>query len=114
MPRLPRRLSDQGVPRPVPDRRAACISYLTIEHQGPIPRELRSAIGNRIYGCDDCLAVCPWNKFAHAGRETKLAARADLDAPPLAELARLDDASFRARFAGGPIKRVDRERFCAM
>ena len=90
-----------------------CISYLTIEHQGPIPRELRSAIGNRIYGCDDCLAVCPWNKFAHAGRETKLAARADLNAPPLAELARLDDASFRARFAGGPIKRVGRERFRA-
>jgi epoxyqueuosine reductase len=88
-----------------------CISYLTIEHQGPIPRDLRSAIGNRVYGCDDCLAVCPWNKFAHAGRETKLTARADLDAPPLAELARLDDASFRARFAGGPIKRVGRERF---
>jgi epoxyqueuosine reductase len=88
-----------------------CISYLTIEHKGPIPRELRSAIGNRIYGCDDCLAVCPWNKFASAGREAKLAARADLDAPPLAELARLDDASFRALFAGGPIKRVGRERF---
>jgi epoxyqueuosine reductase len=88
-----------------------CISYLTIEHQGPIPRELRSAIGNRIYGCDDCLAVCPWNKFAHAGRETKLAARADLNAPPLAELARLNEASFRAHFAGGPIKRVGRARF---
>jgi epoxyqueuosine reductase len=88
-----------------------CISYLTIEHKGPIPRELRSAIGNRIYGCDDCLAVCPWNKFASAGREAKLAARADLDAPPLAELARLDEASFRALFAGSPIKRVGRERF---
>jgi epoxyqueuosine reductase len=88
-----------------------CISYLTIEHQGPIPRELRSAMGNRIYGCDDCLAVCPWNKFASVGREAKLAARADLSAPPLAELARLDDASFRALFAGGPIKRVGRERF---
>src|SRR5271166_4718115 len=88
-----------------------CISYLTIEHQGPIPHELRSAIGNRVYGCDDCLAVCPWNKFAHAGRETKLAARADLDAPPLAELARLDEASFRALFASGPIKRVGRARF---
>ena len=88
-----------------------CISYLTIEHKGPIPRELRSAIGNRIYGCDDCLAVCPWNKFASVGREAKLAARADLDAPPLAELARLDDASFRALFAGGPIKRDRRERF---
>ncbi len=97
-----------------------CISYLTIEHQGPIPRELRPAIGNRIYGCDDCLAVCPWNKFASEGREAKLAARADLDAPPLADLARLDDTSFRSLFAGGPIKRdrqgalraqcVDRDR----
>jgi epoxyqueuosine reductase len=88
-----------------------CISYLTIEHQGPIPHALRSAIGNRVYGCDDCLAVCPWNKFAKAGRETKLAARADLNAPPLAELARLDEASFRALFAGGPIKRIGRARF---
>jgi epoxyqueuosine reductase len=88
-----------------------CISYLTIEHEGPIPREFRSAIGNRIYGCDDCLAVCPWNKFASEGREAKLAARADLDAPPLAELGRLDDASFRALFAGGPIKRIGRARF---
>jgi epoxyqueuosine reductase len=88
-----------------------CISYLTIEHEGPIPRELRPAIGNRIYGCDDCLAVCPWNKFASEGREAKLAARADLNAPPLAELARLDDASFRSLFAGGPIKRVGRARF---
>jgi epoxyqueuosine reductase len=88
-----------------------CISYLTIEHQGPIPRELRPAIGNRIYGCDDCLAVCPWNKFASEGREAKLAARADLDAPPLADLARLDDASFRSLFAGGPIKRIGRARF---
>ena len=88
-----------------------CISYLTIEHKGPIPRELRAAIGNRIYGCDDCLAVCPWNKFASVGREAKLAARADLNAPPLAELARLDEASFRALFAGSPIKRVGRERF---
>ena len=88
-----------------------CISYLTIEHEGPIPRELRPAIGNRIYGCDDCLAVCPWNKFASVGREAKLAARADLEAPPLAELARLDDASFRSLFAGGPIKRAGRARF---
>jgi epoxyqueuosine reductase len=88
-----------------------CISYLTIEHKGPIPRELRAAIGNRIYGCDDCLAICPWNKFASVGREAKLAARADLNAPPLAELARLDEASFRALFAGSPIKRVGRERF---
>jgi epoxyqueuosine reductase len=88
-----------------------CISYLTIEHKGPVPRELRSRMGNRIYGCDDCLAVCPWNKFAKAGRETKLAARADLDAPPLAELGRLDDAGFRALFVGGPIKRIGRARF---
>ena len=88
-----------------------CISYLTIEHKGPIPHELRPAIGNRIYGCDDCLAVCPWNKFASAGREAKLAARPDLNAPPLAELAGLDEASFRALFAASPVKRVGRERF---
>jgi len=88
-----------------------CISYLTIEHKGQIPLELRPLIGNRIYGCDDCLAVCPWNKFASEGREAKLAARADLDAPPLAELARLDDSAFRALFAGGPIKRIGRARF---
>jgi epoxyqueuosine reductase len=88
-----------------------CISYLTIEHMGPIPRELRSAIGNRIYGCDDCLAVCPWNKFARMGLETKLAARDDLEAPALAELVRLDDAAFRARFAGSPVKRLGRARF---
>jgi epoxyqueuosine reductase len=88
-----------------------CISYLTIEHKGQIPHELRAAIGNRIYGCDDCLAVCPWNKFARKGREAKLAARDDLDAPPLAELGRFDDAAFRARFAGSPIKRLGRARF---
>ena len=88
-----------------------CISYLTIEHKGPIPREFRAAIGNRIYGCDDCLAACPWNKFASLGREAKLAARADLEAPPLRELARLDEASFRSLFAGSPIKRIGRARF---
>jgi epoxyqueuosine reductase len=88
-----------------------CISYLTIEHKGPIPRELRAAIGNRIYGCDDCLAVCPWNKFAHAGREMKLAARHELQAPPLVELARLDDAAFRKMFAKSPVKRTGRDRF---
>ncbi len=77
-----------------------CISYLTIEHKGAIPRELREPIGNRIYGCDDCLAVCPWNKFAQTGRETKLAAREALRAPRLADLARLDDAAFRALFRG--------------
>jgi len=88
-----------------------CISYLTIEHKGPIPLEFRAKIGNRIYGCDDCLAVCPWNKYASAGREAKLAARAEFAAPPLARLARLDDPAFRALFAGSPIKRVGRDRF---
>jgi epoxyqueuosine reductase len=88
-----------------------CISYLTIEHKGPIPLEFRAKIGNRIYGCDDCLAVCPWNKYARAGREAKLAARPEFDAPPLAELARLDDAAFRALFSGSPVKRVGRDRF---
>jgi epoxyqueuosine reductase len=88
-----------------------CISYLTIENKGPIPREFRKAIGNRIYGCDDCLAVCPWNKFAHAGREAKLAAREELRAPELAELAALDDAAFRARFTKSPVKRIGRDRF---
>jgi epoxyqueuosine reductase len=88
-----------------------CISYLTIEHKGPIPRELRAAIGNRIYGCDDCLAVCPWNKFARAGHEAKLAARTELRAPRLADLARLDDAAFRKLFAKSPVKRTGRDRF---
>jgi epoxyqueuosine reductase len=88
-----------------------CISYLTIEHKGPIPRELRPLMGNRIYGCDDCLAVCPWNKFAQAGREAKLAARDTLQAPSLAELARLDDAAFRTLFAKSPVKRTGRDRF---
>ena len=88
-----------------------CISYLTIENKGPIPHEFRKAIGNRIYGCDDCLAVCPWNKFARAGREAKLAARDELRAPDLAYLARLDDSAFRALFAKSPVKRVGRDRF---
>jgi epoxyqueuosine reductase len=88
-----------------------CISYLTIEHKGPIPRELRPLIGNRIYGCDDCLAVCPWNKFAQEGREAKLAARDENRAPLLQELAKLDDAAFRARFSKSPIKRIGRDRF---
>ena len=88
-----------------------CISYLTIEHKGHIPREFRAAIGNRIYGCDDCLAVCPWNKFAQAGREQKLAARAELTAPALRDLARLDDAAFRALFRKSPVKRIGRDRF---
>ena len=88
-----------------------CISYLTIENRGPIPREFRKAIGNRIYGCDDCLAVCPWNKFAQTGREAKLAARQELRAPGLAGLARLNDAAFRALFAKSPVKRIGRDRF---
>jgi epoxyqueuosine reductase len=88
-----------------------CISYLTIEHKGPIPRELRPLIGNRIYGCDDCLAVCPWNKFAKAGREMKLASRETLRAPLLADLAQLDDAAFRSLFAKSPVKRTGRARF---
>ena len=88
-----------------------CISYLTIEHAGPIPREFRAAMGNRIYGCDDCLAVCPWNKFAEAASEAALHARAELKTPALDELAALDDATFREVFSGSPIKRSGRTRF---
>jgi epoxyqueuosine reductase len=88
-----------------------CISYLTIEHKGPIPREFRAAIGNRIYGCDDCLAVCPWNKFAQAARDAKFAAREALRAPKLRELVRLDDAAFRALFSKTAVKRAGRDRF---
>ena len=87
-----------------------CISYLTIEHKGPIPLQFRSAIGNRIYGCDDCLAVCPWNRFAQASADLAFAARADLAAPPLGELLGLDDAGFRARFAGFVAGQADRAR----
>jgi epoxyqueuosine reductase len=88
-----------------------CISYLTIENKGHIPVEFREAIGNRIYGCDDCLAACPWNKFAQVSREAKLQARADLVAPKLADLLALDDAGFRALFSGSPVKRPGRARF---
>ncbi len=88
-----------------------CISYLTIEHKGHIAQEFRAAIGNRIYGCDDCLAVCPWNKFARRADETRLFPRVELAAPRLAELAALDDASFRALFSGSAIKRLGRDRF---
>ncbi|WP_146589531.1 tRNA epoxyqueuosine(34) reductase QueG [Puniceibacterium confluentis] len=88
-----------------------CISYLTIEHHGPVDPELRPLMGNRIYGCDDCLAVCPWNKFARTAREVKYHARAELVAPRLQDLARLDDAGFRAHFSGSPIKRIGRGRF---
>jgi epoxyqueuosine reductase len=88
-----------------------CIAYLTIEHAGPIAREFRPAIGNRVFGCDDCLAVCPWNKFAETARDTKLALAPELALAPLASLARLDDAGFRTRFAGTPVKRTGRTRF---
>ncbi|MBV8095932.1 MAG: tRNA epoxyqueuosine(34) reductase QueG [Acetobacteraceae bacterium] len=88
-----------------------CISYLTIEHQGPIPAELRPLMGNRIYGCDDCLAACPWNRFAATTRQMKLRAREDLTAPKLAELVALDDAGFRRLFAGTAVKRIGRDRF---
>jgi epoxyqueuosine reductase len=88
-----------------------CISYLTIEHKGHIDAALRPQMGNRIYGCDDCLAVCPWNKFAHAAREIGLRPRADLTAPRLADLAALDDAAFRRLFSGSPVKRTGRDRF---
>ena len=88
-----------------------CIAYLTIEHKGHIAAEFRAPIGNRIFGCDDCLAVCPWNKFASVSREAKLTAREDLQAPALGELAALDEAAFRQRFAGGPVKRIGHARF---
>jgi epoxyqueuosine reductase len=98
---------------PAPHRLDArrCISYLTIEHEGPIDRALRPLLGNRIYGCDDCLAVCPWNKFAQTAHEAAFAPRPALTAPRLAELAGLDDAAFRQRFAGTAIKRTGRDRF---
>jgi epoxyqueuosine reductase len=88
-----------------------CISYLTIELKGPVPRDLRPALGQRIYGCDDCLAVCPWNKFAQEAREIRLQARDTLRAPALEDLVRLDDAAFRALFAKSPVKRIGRDRF---
>jgi epoxyqueuosine reductase len=101
----------QAFPAPYQLDARRCISYLTIEHDGPIPHEFRAAIGNRIYGCDDCLAVCPWNRFAQATAHAKLQARSDLVSPSLSELARLDDAEFRALFAGSPIKRIGWRRF---
>lgn len=88
-----------------------CISYLTIEHKGPVPEEFRAAMGNRIYGCDDCLAVCPWNKFASRTHEHAFHARSELEAPLLVELSRLDDAGFRALFTASPVKRIGRDRF---
>jgi epoxyqueuosine reductase len=101
----------QAFPAPYLLDARRCISYLTIEHKGHIDAALRPGIGNRIYGCDDCLAACPWNKFAAAGREAALAARDDLKFPALAELAALDDAAFRRKFSGSPIKRTGRDRF---
>ncbi len=88
-----------------------CISYLTIENKGPIPPEFRKSMGNRIYGCDDCLSVCPWNKFAQATSEMKLKARDDLKAPRLADFLVLDDPAFRTLFSGSPVKRIGRDRF---
>jgi epoxyqueuosine reductase len=101
----------EAIPEPYKLDARRCISYLTIEYDGVIPEKFRVAMGNRIYGCDDCLAVCPWNKFAQAGREQKFFHREDLVAPALAELAGLDDAGFRKKFAGSPVKRIGRHRF---
>ncbi|UGY10172.1 tRNA epoxyqueuosine(34) reductase QueG [Phyllobacterium pellucidum] len=101
----------QAFPAPYQLDARRCISYLTIEHKGPIAPEFRKAMGNRIYGCDDCLAVCPWNKFAESAREAKLKARQDLKSPDLASLLGLDDAAFRELFTGSPIKRIGRDRF---
>nr|WP_319483217.1 tRNA epoxyqueuosine(34) reductase QueG [uncultured Cohaesibacter sp.] len=98
-------------PRPYQIDARRCISYLTIENKGPVPHALRRAIGNRIYGCDDCLAACPWNKFAEAASEAKLKAREDLKAPALADFLVLDDTAFRQHFSGSPIKRIGRNRF---
>jgi epoxyqueuosine reductase len=101
----------EAFPAPYQLDATRCISYLTIEHHGPIPEELRPKMGNRIYGCDDCLAVCPWNRFATPTPHEKLIARKDLTAPRLAWLAGLDDAAFRSTFSGSPIKRIGRDRF---
>jgi epoxyqueuosine reductase len=100
----------QAFPSPYRLDARRCISYLTIEHRGPVPEEFRTALGNRIYGCDDCLAVCPWNRFARAARDMAFAPRAELTAPVLADLLALDDAAFREIFAGSPIKRIGRDR----
>jgi epoxyqueuosine reductase len=101
----------KAFPRPYVLDARRCISYLTIEHKGHIGREFRPLIGNRIFGCDDCLAVCPWNKYAVVARETKLQARDELAAPPIAGLLRLDDAAFRVLFAGSAVKRIGFARF---
>jgi epoxyqueuosine reductase len=101
----------KAFPAPYQLDAGACISYLTIEHPGPIPHRYREALGNRIYGCDDCLAVCPWNKFAQTSRETAFHPRDALRAPLLAELSRLDDPAFRTLFSKSPVKRIGRDRF---
>jgi epoxyqueuosine reductase len=101
----------QAFPAPYQLDARRCLSYLTIEHSGPIPVEFRAALGNRIYGCDDCLAVCPWNKFASSSRESALHAREALRSPALADLVGLDDVAFRQMFSGSPIKRLGRDRF---
>jgi epoxyqueuosine reductase len=101
----------EAFPAPFQLDASRCISYLTIELKGPVPREFRAKLGNRIYGCDDCLAVCPWNKFARTAREQKLAAREALAAPSLAELSRLGDPAFRELFRKSPVKRIGRDRF---
>jgi len=100
-----------ALPEPYRINPLRCVSYLTIEAKGAIPEDLRTRMGNRVYGCDDCLAVCPWNRFADAGPDDALAARAELDSPALADLAVLDDAAFRTLFAGTAIKRTGRDRF---
>ena len=101
----------QAFPGPYQIDARRCISYLTIEHKGPIPVELRPMMGNRIYGCDDCLAVCPWNKFAATAQEAAFHPRAELKGPLLSELAALDDTDFRQVFTASPIKRIGRDRF---
>ena len=101
----------EALPAPYRLRPPRWLRHFSVEPKGPIAPSLRPLMGNRIYGCDDCLAVCPWNKYAQATREVKLAERADLVAPPLAELALLDDSAFRRRFAGSPVKRIGRDRF---
>jgi epoxyqueuosine reductase len=101
----------KAFPKPYELDARRCLAYLTIEHKGPIAEEFRTLMGNRIYGCDDCLAVCPWNKFAKTSQEIALQARAELQAPELAMLAKLDDAAFRKLFAKSPIKRIGRNRF---
>jgi epoxyqueuosine reductase len=101
----------QAFPAPYVLDARRCIAYLTIEHKGTIPDEFREAIGNRVFGCDDCLAVCPWNKYAKASRDARMAERDEITDRPLRELARLDDTAFRKLFAGAPVKRTGRDRF---